>query len=86
MGGLSMETVDCGNNIDSIRFSTELTHQSLHDLCNGDILVIRVPNYYSSIACEKILSNPNEEEKNRQYYIEKSEDGCCFSSVKGKKK
>jgi len=42
---------------DSVRFSTELTHKSLQDLCNGDILVIKVPNYYSSLAGEKILYN-----------------------------
>jgi len=42
---------------DSAKFSTELTGQSLQDLCNGDILTIRVPDYYSSLACEKILYN-----------------------------
>ncbi|PWQ94476.1 2OG-Fe(II) oxygenase [Leucothrix arctica] len=60
--------IDCDSNHDIVRFSTELTHQSLSDLCNGDILVIRVPNYYSSIACEKILSNLDSEQKITEKY------------------
>ncbi|CAA6807342.1 MAG: Unknown protein [uncultured Thiotrichaceae bacterium] len=40
-----------------VKFSTKLTYQSLRDLCNGDILAIRIPNYYDTAACEKILSH-----------------------------
>lgn len=50
-------------NPDSVKFSTKLTQQSLQDLCNGDILAIRIPNYYSAEACATIL---NKLDKNQQ--------------------
>lgn len=40
-----------------VRFGTKLTQQSIQDLCNGDILALRIPNYYDATACETILSN-----------------------------
>lgn len=40
-----------------VKFSTKLTYQSLQDLCNGDILAIRIPNYYDAAACKTILNN-----------------------------
>lgn len=44
-------------NADSAKVSTQLTHQSLTALCRGEILAIRVPNYYNAAACEQILSH-----------------------------
>ncbi|RVU85396.1 2OG-Fe(II) oxygenase [Leucothrix sargassi] len=60
--------IDCGDNGESLRFSTELTHRSLQGLCNGDILTIRVPNYYSEVACNKILNNLDKQQQLTEKY------------------
>ena len=58
----------CDDKYSDVRFSTQLTYQSLQDLCNGDILVIKVANYYSSLACEKILHNLDRDQGGAERY------------------